>query len=194
MRIREAESGDEDAISAVHERSVRELAAEHYDDAVVEAWVSPTEDDESSDADSSEERADTDDSSVGDGDDVDGVQPEDGRLFVAEVPADEGPAARTVVGFGDVRFEPPEYLEETADGGVRAVYVDPDHAGEGVGTALLRRLEIEARDEGLESLGLLASINARGFYEYHGYEPLGERTFDFGDGVEGPAVEMRQEF
>ncbi|AGN02944.1 GCN5-like N-acetyltransferase [Salinarchaeum sp. Harcht-Bsk1] len=206
MRIREAAAGDGDVIGSVHERSVRQLAADAYDDAVVEAWVTLPDDDsgdtddqaddvddEGEDTDETDGADDAADESDTHADDSVGVQPDDGRLFVAEVPADDGAGARMIAGFGDVRFEPPEYLDEPADGGIRAVYVDPDHAGEGVGSALLRRLEVEARDEGLDSLGFLASVNARGFYERHGYEAISERRFDFGDGVEGPAVEMRRE-
>jgi putative acetyltransferase len=73
------------------------------------------------------------------------------------------------------------------------MYVDPNFAGEGVGSSLLETLETTARENDLESLGLLASVNARGFYEHHGYEFVAETTFQFGEDVEGPAVEMRKE-
>lgn len=178
MHVRTATAEDQEATLAVHERSVYGLAADHYRDAVVDAWTDLSDDD-------------------GTHDDENG-QPENGRRFVAEVmdrsvgEERRGDTGRSIVGFGDVRFDPPEYLTEPTDGGVRAVYVDPDATGEGVGSALLERLETTARSEGLDSLGLLASTNARGFYEHHGYEPVHETTFQFGEDVEGPAVEMRK--
>lgn len=189
VRVRPATLEDDQAIEAVHERSVRELAAEAYRDAVVEAWVSTSADDDrghhSEDGDEGEEDADDEAEAT----ETEAMQPDNGRLFVAVV--HDGDGSETVAGFGDVRFDPPEYLEEPAEGGVRAVYVDPEYAGEGAGAALLERLEAEALDRGLTSLGLLASVNARGFYAHHGYEAVEERSFDFGSGVEGPAVEMR---
>lgn len=69
----------------------------------------------------------------------------------------------SVVGFGHLAPEPRE---------VQAVYVHPDHARVGCGSALLEHLEATARDAGLERLALLASRNAVGFYERHGWRGL----------------------
>lgn len=175
MHVRPATMEDREAILEVHERAVYDLAADHYREEVLDAWT---------DLSDGEDAQEDDDTAA----DEDGVQPDDGRRFVAEVGCDDA-----LAGFGDVRFDPPEYLEEQVDGGVRAVYVDPDYAREGVGSALLERLEGTAREEGLASLGLLASVNARGFYERHGYEVAAETTFQFGEDVEGPAIEMRKD-
>lgn len=202
MRIREARPGDLDAVGTVHERSVRQVASEAYSAAVVEAWASHSDDDsDDGPADTPSDEGATNDhdgedegaSSVDTDEEMDGAQPDDGRLFVAEATDAEDDQTGSIAGFGDVRVEPPEYLEEPADGGVRAVYVDPDYVGEGVGSALLERLEATAREWGLDSLGLHSSVNARGFYEHHGYEVVTELTFEFGGEVEGPAVEMRKE-
>ena len=57
---------------------------------------------------------------------------------------------------------------------VHAVYVHPDHARRGVGSALLAELEGFARGRGLETLDLQSSLNAVGFYERAGYERRGE--------------------
>jgi len=54
-------------------------------------------------------------------------------------------------------------------GEVEAVYVDPGYVGLGVGRRLLQALENEARDAGLTSLHLSASLNAVPFYEKAGY-------------------------
>ena len=61
-----------------------------------------------------------------------------------------------------------------AMGEVRAVYVHPDHARHGVGSALLAELEGYARGRGLDRLSLQSSLNAVGFYERAGYERVGE--------------------
>jgi GNAT superfamily N-acetyltransferase len=188
VHLRPTDVTDREAVRTVHERSVRELAAPAYSDEVVQAWVSPSD----SDADD----ADDEEAEPSDG------QPENGYRLVAEAEPVDGESVPEVLaaaangadvvvgGFGDVRFEPPDYLSEPTDGGVRAVYVDPAVAGTGVGSAILEHLEAVARDRGLDSLGLHSSVNARSFYEAHGYEPVTELTFEFGVEVEGPSVEM----
>lgn len=73
-----------------------------------------------------------------------------------------------------------------------AVYVHPDHAGEGVATALLAHPEGRAVEAGLEELHLSASLNAVGFYERTGYERAEETTHETEVGVELPVVKMRK--
>jgi putative acetyltransferase len=58
-------------------------------------------------------------------------------------------------------------------GDVHAVYVHPDHARRGVGSALLAELEGYARGRGFTELGLQSSLNAVEFYERAGYERVG---------------------
>ena len=65
-----------------------------------------------------------------------------------------------VVGFSSLNQE---------RGEVEAVYVAPGYVGLGVGRRLLQALENEARDAGLTSLHLSASLNAVPFYEKAGY-------------------------
>jgi putative acetyltransferase len=59
---------------------------------------------------------------------------------------------------------------------VRAVYVHPEHDGEGVGSALLAHLEGYAFGVGQSPLRLWASRNAVGFYERMGYDAESEAT------------------
>ncbi|HET7322851.1 MAG TPA: GNAT family N-acetyltransferase [Halococcus sp.] len=74
-------------------------------------------------------------------------------------------------------------------GEIHAIYVHPDHAHHGVGSALLAELEGYARGQGLTELALQSSLNAVGFYERAGYERIGE-----GESPGGlPVVEMRKE-
>ena len=113
--------------------------------------------------------------------------PDDGgRVVVAETAGSGGSeAGGEIVGFGASDLE---------SGEVRAVYVNPDHAGEGVGSAILLELESRARGEGLADLHLVASINAVPFYERRGWESTGPATYELEGGVELEAVEMEKSF
>jgi len=77
------------------------------------------------------------------------------------------------------------------DGGeVVAVYVHPDHARAGIGTAVLAALEGYARGVGVDELTLTASRNAVGFYERAGYERRGSVVLETSTGVELDCEEM----
>lgn len=107
---------------------------------------------------------------------------EDAHVVVAER-EDE------VAGFGR--------LEMATDGSARsgevvAVYVNPDHAREGVGAALLAHLEGYARGTGLSTLTLSASLNAVDFYARAGYERVRRDIHETTGGVELPCVLMRK--
>ena len=69
-----------------------------------------------------------------------------------------------IVGFGD-----------RSGNTIRALYVSAGHQGQGVGRALLERLEADASAEGQEALTAHSSITAVGFYRRMGYE-IGERV------------------
>lgn len=58
---------------------------------------------------------------------------------------------------------------------LRAVYVAPEGARRGCGSALVREMERTARDNRLTSLTLHASLNAEPFYAALGYDVI-ERT------------------
>lgn len=85
----------------------------------------------------------------------------------------------SVVGFGE--------LDPDA-GEVVSVYVHPNAARSGVGSAILRELEQRARHRGVDTMGVLSSLNAVEFYERHGYERTDRVTYEFEDGVEMAAV------
>jgi putative acetyltransferase len=101
---------------------------------------------------------------------------EGSRVVVAEATGGAGrdDGDRPVVGFGALDLE---------SGEVRAVYVHVDHAGTGVGSAILRELETAASDAGLTDLRLTASLNAVPFYERHGWVATEPTTHELGDGV-----------
>jgi putative acetyltransferase len=78
-------------------------------------------------------------------------------------------------------------------GEVQAVYVHPDHGGEGVGSTLLAHLEGRAAGRGHRSVRLLASKNAVGFYEGVGYRTEDRETVEQPNGVEMECVWMRKD-
>ena len=96
---------------------------------------------------------------------------------------DRGEDDDTVVGFGALDLE---------SGEVRAVYVHPDHAGGGVGSAILAELEAAAADAGLMNLHLTASLNAVPFYERHGWVSTEPTTHELGDGLALEAQAMEK--
>ncbi len=98
----------------------------------------------------------------------------------------------SIVGFGWLRLEPDPDFVAPIDGKIGAIYVHPAVAREGIGTTLYQVLETRAKEEGLDSLGLWASLGAVPFYETVGYTTVREVTYEFDDGVEGPALEMRK--
>lgn len=55
---------------------------------------------------------------------------------------------------------------------VRSMFVRPDHARRGIGTALMREIEMLAIARGLQRLDLQSSITAEGFYRRHGFEAV----------------------
>jgi putative acetyltransferase len=73
------------------------------------------------------------------------------------------------------------YVAEAEGGGVlgfaaragdriKTLYVSADHQGEGVGSALLRRLEPDALAEGVTEVSARSTVTAVGFYRRMGYE------------------------
>jgi putative acetyltransferase len=70
-----------------------------------------------------------------------------------------------VAGWGAIRGD---YLE--------GLYTAPEYAGQGVGAALLDRLEGLMRGRGVHAVRAEASSNARGFYLRRGYSATGPQT------------------
>lgn len=97
------------------------------------------------------------------------------RLFLAEVDGQ-------MVGFGGRR-----------DDEVTAVYVDPEHVGQGVGTALLGAVERDARREGRSELHLSSTVPASRFYESAGFSAGAAKTHRLRSGAWVDVVEMRKD-
>lgn len=79
-----------------------------------------------------------------------------------------------------------------ATGELHALYVDPGHVGEGIGSALLRAVETEARECGLSMIALNATLNSVSFYERRGYSSRGGAVNELPDGTELPCVRMEK--
>ena len=84
------------------------------------------------------------------------------QFVVLLVETDDGPAGYGVLNIDEARID--------------AVFVAPGHAGQGLGSSLVRQLETRAQMMGLADLTVVSSLNAQGFYESLGYEPYEHRT------------------
>lgn len=169
MQVRPATPADVERARECHRAAVRAFGPAAYDERQVEAWLGP-EDAEA-------------DYPVDDPDHRFVVCVAEQREATDEASGDDRPASRETAGFGDLVVSERE---------VTAVYVHPDHAGHGVGSALLAHLEGRAREAGLAELTLESSLNAVGFYERAGYERVRDDRHEMATGVELPVVVMRK--
>lgn len=72
------------------------------------------------------------------------------------------------------------FVDLEADGHVDFLYVDPEHAGQGVAGRLLAEVERAARSAGLTRLYVEASETARPVFQRHGYIASKRREFEIG--------------
>jgi len=89
----------------------------------------------------------------------------------------------TLAGFGEIVPLRNELL---------AVYVNPDFARQGVGTAILTELEHRAHSLKLPFLQMVASLAAVPFYLHHGYLSLGEDVHTLKSGEKMDCVRMKK--
>ena len=75
---------------------------------------------------------------------------------------------------------------------VDAVFVDPAHAGLGIGKRLLAALEQLARGRGIARLHLSASLNAVPFYRAAGFISLREEAYAHPSGISLASVAMEK--
>lgn len=75
---------------------------------------------------------------------------------------------------------------------IDAVYVHPEYARRGIASSLVRQLEMRARMQNIEELSLVASLNARIFYESLGYWNVGTKVRAI-DGVDIEFVVMHRQ-
>jgi putative acetyltransferase len=78
-----------------------------------------------------------------------------------------------------------------SSGELLSVFVDPDHARQGVATLMVQELLARARGQGMPGLWLDSSLMAVPFYESVGFISVAETTHAFGDVfLEGVRMEM----
>jgi GNAT superfamily N-acetyltransferase len=97
-----------------------------------------------------------------------------GEMFVCE-------RDQRLVGFG-----------HAVPGVIEGLFVHPDFAGQGVGTAMLNYAIIRASDQHSGPITIAATLNAEAFYARHGFCVVRRYSFSRPD-VEFPVVEMRLE-
>ena len=154
--------------------SARGLSREHYDDAQIEAAIV---------------------SVFG----VDTSLVEDGTYFVAE---DEGTLAgcggwsRRKALFGGDQYATRDvsYLDPTTEPArIRAFFVHPAHARQGIAHAILRECEKEAMAHGFRAIELMATLPGVKFYQACGYTEQGTYELELINRVKLGLVPMRKE-
>lgn len=95
-----------------------------------------------------------------------------------------GTAGSRVAGFAALKVSGAE---------IEAVFVAPDAGRRGLGRALLADLETVARQSGLQSLSLNASLNAVPFYCAVGYSAVSEGIYTTSQGLEIACVHMQKQ-
>lgn len=112
------------------------------------------------------------------------VQERDAPVFVA-TRDDE------IVGFAELRWgsDETDSFVPPGDAELKALYVHPDAWGEGIGSELLvaSLFAVPPTYERLTLQTFRENQAARGFYEHHGFDRVGEAVFEIGGG-EYPTV------
>ncbi|WP_144005127.1 GNAT family N-acetyltransferase, partial [Paraburkholderia tropica] len=76
---------------------------------------------------------------------------------------------------------------------VDAIFLRPSHMGRGIGRKMLESLEALARDHGLASMRLDATLNAAPFYRHCGWSGDSISTYRTSRGLELPCIPMTKE-
>lgn len=80
----------------------------------------------------------------------------------------------------------------TQPGRIRAFFVDPAAARQGLGTMLIRHCEAEAARAGFHTLEMAATMPGAPLYRSAGYETVEEIELDLPGGVKVPLARMRK--
>ena len=173
--LRKATRADQSNLERLIARSARALGARHYRTEQIEAALR---------------------GAFG----VDTQLVDDGTYFVAEI-------AQTLVGcggwsrrrtlFGGDRHceRDARELDPKVDAAkVRAFFVDPGYARQGIARAILARCEGEARAQGFRSFELMSTLTGVSLYQALGYQPDTLVRYPVAAGVMIEFVPMRKEF
>lgn len=168
MTVREATAADAEAVRTIHYASITGLGPAAYSQCQVEAWAS----------------------GCGSADYAGAIEADVLDYLVADRDG-------VVVGLGALNWEPPDEYGDDVGAEIKAVYVLPSVAREGVGTKIYAELERRAREQSIDVLALTASLVAVPFYEAHGYDRVTEYDHEFSShedtGVTGRVVAMKKE-
>lgn len=125
----------------------------------------------------------------------------DGTYFVADSP-DAGiigcggwSRRKTLFGSDANPDRDPEMLDPTTDAArIRAFFVRPGFARQGIGRAILARCEDEALRQGFRRLELLATIPGHRLYKAFGYEGDKRQSFVLAGGIHIDFIPMAKRF
>ncbi len=113
----------------------------------------------------------------------------DGTYYVVEIagrPVACGGWSKRKTLFGGDNYQGRKsgYLDPLTEAAkIRAFFVHPDFARRGLGTAILRHCEDEARKEGFTRMEMMATLPGVKLYRALGYEGESIQTFDMPNGV-----------
>ena len=139
VHFRQAEVEDTEGIHAVHTRAILELCSSSYSDEAVQLWAGRQTPHQY----------------------VPSIENEELTVAVS--------AQGDIVGFGHLALSSESGHGDTCNCEVKGLFVSPQWARKGIGSALLQNLEKQARAKGFMSMCLKSSLNAEGFYERMGY-------------------------
>ena len=172
--IRLATMDDREAIRSLIAESARQLSREKYTDAQIEAAIASVF-----------------------GVDTDLI--EDGTYFVAEnrgVLVGCGGWSRRKTLFGGDQYASRDagYLDPRSEPAkIRAFFIHPAHARQGVARSILSRCECEATAQGFRALELMSTLPGIAFYESCGFLQTGNYDLELAPGVKLELVPMRKE-
>jgi GNAT superfamily N-acetyltransferase len=125
----------------------------------------------------------------------------DQTYYVVQAPSGEllacgGWSRRRTLFGGDQRAdrEPGELDPKTDAAKIRAFFVHPDHARQGLASLVLAHCEAAARAAGFESLELMATLTGVPFYAARGYQAGVAVSYEAMPGVSLELVPMRRSY
>lgn len=161
--LRPATQADGTSLRALHERSLRSMSLEHYRAQQVESFIA----------------AGT----------LDADMIDSGRYFVAEL---EG----RLVGCGGWGVRVPGYLSADPSAQelprLRAMFVDPANARQGIGSRLVAHIESDVRASGQSLLSLDALLSGVALYRTLGYQSVRHGLIHLPDGEVVRYLHMRK--
>ena len=100
---------------------------------------------------------------------------------------------RTLFGSDDVAGKDDAPLRPGIDAArVRAFFVSPEHARQGLGSRIMAACEIAAADAGFTELELAATLTGEPLYLRHGFQAVERHATPLANGLEMPLVRMRK--